>query len=68
MRLFKRFKVDKEYREFMYLYQADTKQEILDFLNEFRQYFNRGDLYRISHKKSTKQFYLWDARGDENGI
>ena len=56
------FKVNGENREFMYLYQADTKQEILDFLNEFRQHFNQGDLYRISYKKSTNQFYLWDAR------
>ena len=62
MRFFKRFKVDGEIREFMYLYQADSKQEILDFLNEFRQHFNQGDLYRISYNKTTKQFYLWDAR------
>ena len=62
MEFFKRFKVNGENREFMYLYQANTKQEILDFLNEFRSHYKKGDLYRITHNRITNQFYVWDAR------
>lgn len=62
MRFFKWFKVNSEDREFMYLQEAQTKQGLLNFLNEFRQKYNKGDLYRISHSKVAKRFILWDAR------
>ena len=59
MKYFRWFKVNGGDREFMYLYGASTKQEVLEFLNEFRQHFNQGDLYRITKNKC---FILWDAR------
>ena len=62
MSFFRWFRLNGEDREFMYLHQASTKQEILDFLNEFRKHFNIGDLFKITHSKRNKQFYLWDAR------
>ena len=58
----RKFKVNGETREFMYLYSADTKQEILDFLNEFCFHYNQGDLYKITHSKRYESFTVWDAR------
>ena len=54
------FKVNGEDREFMYLYGAVIKQEVVDFLNEFSLHYNKGDLHRIT--KSKNGFELWDAR------
>lgn len=62
MKFFKWFKVNGEDREFMYLFGAPTKQEVSDFLNEFRQHYNSGDLYKITGSDKTKHFVLWDSR------
>ncbi len=62
MKFFRTFKVNGEDREFMHLYGAETKQELLDFLDEFRQHFNKGDLYKITHNRQGTYFILWDAR------
>lgn len=51
------FKINGEEREFMYLFEADTKEELLPFIDFVK---GQGDLYRIIKEKG--RYFLYDAR------
>lgn len=57
MKLTKWFKVNEEAREFLYLFGAETKDELKPFIDFVKQ---QGDMYRIT--KQYEHYHIWDAR------
>lgn len=51
------FKVKGEDREFMYLFEGDTKKELQPFIQAVK---GQGDLYRITKEKG--RYFIYDAR------
>ena len=52
------FKVNGSNREFMYLDEARTKQELQSAIKFVKE---QGDLYRITRNKAGR-YTIWDAR------